>query len=84
MMKALLHHPCAGANLVHEIYGPLLEHARLDDRFDLLASAALDDDGLDALAMQQLRQQKAGRPRVYFASEAGTAAKRCGRMAGMW
>ena len=61
VVEAFLHHPLAGTDLVHEIDGALLEHARLDDGLDIVAAVLLQDDRFDALQVQNVRQQQSGR-----------------------
>jgi hypothetical protein len=50
--------------MIEEIDGALLEHARAHALLDVLARAAFEDDGVDAFAMQQVRQHEAGGART--------------------
>ena len=40
----------------------MLQHACAHAVLDVIAAARLDDDGLDALEMEQMRKQQPGRP----------------------
>ena len=55
-------HPLADLRLLEQIDRALLEHAGADPPLDVLPAAPLQDDGLDALKMQELREQQARRP----------------------
>ncbi len=57
-------HPPADARPGEEIRRPLLEHAGADARLDVLAAAALDQDGIDAFEVQELGEREAGRSRA--------------------
>ena len=59
---ALALQPLAGAELVHQVDGALLQHAGADAAFDVVAAARLEHDAVDAGAMQQQRQEQPGRP----------------------
>jgi hypothetical protein len=56
-----LTHPLADLGLVQQVDRSLLEHAGADPALHVLPAAALQDDRLDALQMQQLREQEARR-----------------------
>ncbi len=64
MDEALALHPRPHAGLVEEIDGALLKHARADRALDLAAATDLEDDGLDAIPVQQVRKQEPGRARA--------------------
>ena len=48
--------PLADAHLVQEVDGWLFQHSGADAMFDVVAAAGLEDDRLDALQVQQVRQ----------------------------
>src|SRR3954465_985877 len=48
----------ADARGIQQIHSALFEHARADALFYVLPSVSLDDDGLDAFQVEQVRQQK--------------------------
>ena len=50
------------ADLRQQVDGSLLEHARPDALLDVLAAARLEDDGVDALQVQQVRKRQTRRP----------------------
>ncbi len=52
---ALAHHPGTEPHPVHQVDDPLLEDPGADRAFDFGAAAILDDDGVDARAMQEVR-----------------------------
>ena len=52
----------ADADLRQQIDGSLLEHAGPDALLDVLAAARLEDDGVDALQVQQVREHETRRP----------------------
>ncbi len=52
----------AHVRLSQQLDRALLEHARPDPAKHILATAPLEDDGVDSREMQQLRQQQAGGP----------------------
>src|SRR5207245_699458 len=54
-------HALADPRLAQEIGGALLEHARPYALLDVLAAAVLEDDGVDALEVQQVRERQPGR-----------------------
>ena len=56
--EALAAHALAHARGVQQIDGALLEHARADPLLDVLATARLEHDRLDALELEQLRQHQ--------------------------
>ena len=58
---ALAMQPLAGAELVHQIDGALLQHAGAHAAFDVVAAPRLQHDAVDAGAMQQQRQEQPGR-----------------------
>ena len=60
----LAREPPADADLAHQVDRPLLEHARAHALDDVLTAAILEDDGVDALEMQQLPEHQTGRARA--------------------
>lgn len=56
-LQALAHAGCH-----QQVDRPLLQHARPDASFHVLAAAVLDDHGIDTGAAQQMTQQQACRP----------------------
>ncbi len=60
MHQALATHALADARLVERVDRALLQHARADALFDVLAAPGFEDDGIDAAALQQLSEQQAG------------------------
>ena len=52
---ALALQPFADAGVHHEVHGALLQYAGADRRLDGLPRAALDDDGLHAPQVEQVR-----------------------------
>jgi hypothetical protein len=77
-------HPRAHAGVPQQVGGALLEHAGADALLDVLAAAALEDDRLDPLAGEQLRERQAGGPGADDADlrahlRTGTDATRSGR-----
>jgi hypothetical protein len=60
-------HPLAGepitdANLVHEIDSALLEYTRAHAFDDMLTAPVLDDDGVDALEVEELPEHETSGP----------------------
>jgi hypothetical protein len=51
----------AHAELDEQVDGALLEHAGADTVLDVVARAVLEDDGVDALAVQQRAEDEARR-----------------------
>ena len=62
--QALARHPRAEPELVQQVDGALLEHARPDPGLDVVPAVALEHDRIDALPLQQMRQQQARRARA--------------------
>ncbi len=60
----LARQPPADAGLAHQVYRPLLEHARAHALDDVLTAAIFEDDGVDAFEMQQLSEHQTGRARA--------------------
>jgi hypothetical protein len=60
VFKALAAEALADAEFVHELDGVVFKEAGADALFDVLAGVELDDDGLDAQAIQEQRQKQAG------------------------
>ena len=58
---ALAMQPLAGAELVHQIDGALLQHAGAHAAFDVVAALRFQHDAVDAGALQQQRQEQPGR-----------------------
>ena len=56
-------HALADADIDQEIGGPVLDQPGADAVVDILFAAVLDDDGIDALQVQEPRQHQARRPR---------------------
>ncbi len=61
---ALAVQPLAGAKLVHQVDGALLQHAGADAVLDVVAAARFQHHAVDAGALQQQRQQQPGRARA--------------------
>ena len=59
---ALAREAPADADLAHQVHRPLLEHARAHALDHVLPAAVLEDDGVDALEMQQMPEHQAGGP----------------------
>ncbi|CKY54977.1 Uncharacterised protein [Mycobacterium tuberculosis] len=53
--------PFRDADLVQKADGALFEHARADPRQDVVAVLALENDVVDAVAVQQLSEQQTRR-----------------------
>ena len=62
--EALALHALADAALREQVDRALLEHAGADRRLDLLAAARLEHHRVDALEVQQVREQQAGGSRA--------------------
>ena len=62
MNDALAVQALGHAHLGQQVDGSLLEHARPDALLDVLAAARLEDDGVDALQVQQVRKRQTRRP----------------------
>ena len=60
--QALALHPLADAGLDQQIARPVFDQAGADAAFDVGAAAVLQNDGIDALKMQEMRQHQPGRP----------------------
>src|SRR5437868_15385532 len=58
---ALRDHPASKANLLKQIHGSPLEDSSTDSRFDFLSAPRLNHDRVDALEVQEVRQQQASR-----------------------
>ena len=56
--EALAAQTVAHADLVQQVDRPLLEDARADPLFDVLAAPRLEHDRVDALEMQQVREDE--------------------------
>src|SRR5258707_1004543 len=56
--QALAQHPLADVRLHEQVHRPLLQDAGADAAGDILATLAFEDDAVDAVLVQQLRQQK--------------------------
>jgi hypothetical protein len=61
VLEAFALKPLPDARLDEEVDGTLLQYARAHPVLDVVAVAILDDDRIDPRAMQQMRQQQAGR-----------------------
>ena len=55
-------HARADAGLDQQVARPLLDQAGADAALDIVAAAVLQDDGLDAREVQEMRQHQPGRP----------------------
>jgi hypothetical protein len=62
MNQAFAPHACAYAGLVEQIDCALLENARADPRFRMLARLGFKNDGIDAFEMEQVREHQTGWP----------------------
>ena len=65
-VEAVVPQPCASqaradAHRVQQIHGALLEDPRPHAIDDVLAAAVLDDDGVDAVQVQQMTEQQSCR-----------------------
>ena len=58
---ALAVHPRADARPAQQFGGARLEHPGADPGLDVLAAAVLEDDGVDALVVEQVRERQPGR-----------------------
>ena len=58
MLRALALHPVAGADRLEQLHGAVLEHARPDRGLNLGAGAAFEDDGVDTLQVQEVREHE--------------------------
>jgi hypothetical protein len=58
----LLPEPLSRAGLDEEVGDRLLEDARTQTLLDVLAAAVLEDDGLDALALEKVSERETCRP----------------------
>ncbi len=56
--------PLAHAGLDHQVDSALLQHARAHALLNVLAAAALEDDGFNAAQVQQMREHQAGGSRA--------------------
>src|SRR5262249_54442728 len=54
-------HALADARVAEEAGGSLLEHPRADPRLDVLATAVLEHDRVDAFQVEQVREHQPGR-----------------------
>ena len=61
MHEAVMMQPRRDADLVQQADGALFEHARANPPEDVVAVLALENDVVDAVAMQQLSEQQARR-----------------------
>src|SRR5262249_47380855 len=64
MHESFAHHALADAAFAQQIDRALFEHARAQRRLDFASAARLQNDGRNAGAVQQMRQQKSCRPRA--------------------
>jgi hypothetical protein len=62
MQRAFRLHPRAHAGFSEQIHRALLEHTCSDGRFDLLAAARFQHDGLDAAKMKKMGKKQTCRP----------------------
>ena len=56
----LARHPLADPGLGEHVARPLLDQAGADALLDIVAAAVLDDDRVDPLQMQEMRQHQPG------------------------
>ena len=56
--------PLVEAELVHQVDGALLQHAGAHAILHIGAAARLEHDAVDAFAIEQMREEQAGRPRA--------------------
>ncbi|SOT45893.1 hypothetical protein F01_550053 [Burkholderia cenocepacia] len=61
MQRTFRLHSFTDTGRFKQVHRPLLEYTRPDRRFDLLASAGFEHDGLDTFQMQKMREKEAGR-----------------------
>ena len=54
-------HTHADAGVAEEVGGALLQHPRANAMLDVLAAPVLEDDRVDALEVEQVRERQAGR-----------------------
>src|SRR5690606_8141317 len=59
--QALGVHAVGDTGLAHEVDKAVFQHAGADAAEDVFGGLGLEDDGFDALAVQQLAEQQAGR-----------------------
>jgi len=64
MDQSFMMQPLGDADFLEQADGALFQHAGPNPRQHIVAVLALQDDIVDAVAMQQLAQQHAGRPRA--------------------
>src|SRR5918999_3532435 len=64
--EALALQALADAHLDQEVHRPLLEHAGADASLDVVAAPILEDDGVDALKVEQVPEHQARRPRADY------------------
>jgi hypothetical protein len=62
MRQSFSHHACTDTRLVQDVDTLVLEHAGTHTIFNVLPAFGFQDHALDAVLMQQVRQQKACRP----------------------
>ena len=56
--------PLVEAQFVHQVDGALLQHAGAHAVLDVGAAARFEHDAVDAFAIEQMREEQAGRPRA--------------------
>ena len=64
MKQPFLHHARAHARIIQDIHALVLEHAGPHSAFDVMSALGLQYDTLDAVLMQEVSQQQAGRARA--------------------
>src|SRR5918999_846490 len=64
--EALAFQTLADAHLDQEVHRALFEHARANPALDVLAVAVLEDDGVDALEVQQVSEHETRRARADY------------------
>ena len=61
MLETFADETLAHARAFEELHGTMFEHAGAHAMLDVVAASCLDDDRLDALEMQQMREQQSCR-----------------------
>jgi hypothetical protein len=62
MMQSFGHHACTDTRLIQDIDTLVLEHSSAYAIFHVVPAFRFQNDALDAMLMQEVRQQKACRP----------------------
>jgi hypothetical protein len=64
MKQSFRHHPCTDTRLVQDVDTLVLEHAGTHAIFNVVTTFGFQHGALDAVLMQEVRQQKARRTRA--------------------